>query len=273
MVVPERPSRRSLLKAAPSIALLPLASARVRPAPAVHLRRRPKVRVLGTHVTLQDELRLRAEEELDIDLEFSPGGSAAVLHQASTRPESFDLYEQWSNSIRVLWEADAIQPIETDRIDVWSEINALTKTGRLTEDSRMGAGDAPHRILNVQADDPLGEKPTGRISFLPYVHNVDSFGYDTRQIERGVPYETESWGWLLDEERSGRVALVNAPTIGLFDAALAAEARGLCSFRDIGAMTREELDSLFEVLVDLRLQGHFRGFWTSVPQSVEFMAS
>ena len=27
-----------------------------------------------------------------------------------------------------------------------------------------------------------------------------------------------------------------------------------------------------QVLVDLRLQGHFRGFWTSVPQSVEFMA-
>ena len=61
---------------------------------------RPKLRVVGTHVTLQEALRQRAEQDLGIDLEFQPGGSAAVLLKASTDPDAFDVYEQWSNSIR-----------------------------------------------------------------------------------------------------------------------------------------------------------------------------
>ena len=89
-------------------------------------------------MTLQEKLRKRAEADLGLEISFQPGGSAAVLHQASTRPESFDLYEQWSNSIRVLWQAGAIQPIETERLTYWGEINELTKEGRLYEiDTRL----------------------------------------------------------------------------------------------------------------------------------------
>jgi len=43
-------------------------------APYIQAKERPKLRVLGTHVTLQEELRQRAQEELGIDIEFSPGG-------------------------------------------------------------------------------------------------------------------------------------------------------------------------------------------------------
>lgn len=229
------------------------------------------LRVLGTHVTLQEELRKRAEADLGIQVEFTPGGSAQVLHQASTRPESFDLYEQWSNSIRVLWSSRAIQPIEVDRIRNWGEINPLTKTGKLTPDATLGAGDAPNQLLYVQEDDRLSNRATGAISFLPYVHNVDSFGYDAGVVPRGVPYETESWAWLLDKRWSGRVAIVNEPTIGLFDLVLATQAAGLLSYQDIGNLTRAELDSLFDLLVDMRRDGHFRGVWSSVPHSVDLM--
>ena len=189
-------------------------------APYVHAKSRPRLRVLGTHVTLQEPLRLRAQKELDIDIIFEPGGSAEVLQKASSNPESFDLYEQWSDSMNVLWRTKAIQPIETERLKYWGEINNLTKTGQITQGAKIGAGDAPHKLLFVQKDGTLGNQNTGQISFLPYVHNTDSFGYDTRYIERGIPYETESWGWLFDEKHKGKVALVNAPTIGMFDAAL-----------------------------------------------------
>ncbi|MEM1226154.1 MAG: signal peptide prediction [Planctomycetota bacterium] len=232
---------------------------------------RRKLRVLGTHVTLQESLRKRAEADLGIELEFSPGGSAEVLHRASTRPESFDLYEQWSNSIRVLWQAGAIAPINIDRLQHWSEINDLTRLGRLTPDSTIGAGDAPSQILYVQPDESLSGAPTDAISFLPYVHNVDSFGYDSSVIAPGVPYETESWAWLLDEQHHGKVAIVNAPTIGLFDLALAARAKGLMDFEDIGNITRDELDTLFRILMEYRQRGHFRGVWSSVPASVRLM--
>jgi len=108
---------------------------------------------------------------------------------------------------------------------------------------------------------------------MPYVHNVDSFGYNTNLIEKGIPYETESWSWLLDEKNKGKVALINAPTIGIFDAALAAEGAGLMKFNNIGNMTISEIDQLFMILTEKKQQNHFSGFWTSVPQSVEFMVS
>jgi len=124
-------------------------------APYAYAHQKRTVRVLGTHVTLQEPLRLQAEKDLGIALEFQPGGSASVLHQASTRPESFDLYEQWSNSIKILWQAGTIQPIETKRLTYWDEINDLTKTGRLTPEAKAGAGDAPNKLLYVQGDNSL----------------------------------------------------------------------------------------------------------------------
>ena len=241
-------------------------------APYVFARTKTTIRILGTHVTLQEELRQKAMDDLGINIQFEPKGSAAVLQKASMSPNSFDLYEQWSNSINVLWLSGSIQAIEKKRIEHWGEINRLTKTGKLSPTAKIGAGDAPYKLLHVQADNQLGSQHTDNISFLPYVHNVDSFGYNTSVIPKGIPYETESWGWLLDEAHSGKVGIVNAPTIGLFDLALAAQARGLATFEDIGSLSKSELDHLFKVLIELKKSGHFSGFWTSVPESVQFMA-
>ncbi|MEZ6048600.1 MAG: extracellular solute-binding protein [Planctomycetaceae bacterium] len=102
-------------------------------------------------------------------------------------------------------------------------------------------------------------------------HNVDSSGYNTQVIPQGTAYESESWGWLLDDAYRGRVGLVNEPTIGIFDAALAAQAKGLIAFNDIGNLSRLEVDSLIEVMVDYKRRGQFNGIWSSVPQSVNFM--
>ncbi|WP_082354110.1 ABC transporter substrate-binding protein [Marinagarivorans algicola] len=242
-------------------------------APYVFARKPIKLRILGTHVTLQEKLRQQAMKDLGFEIIFEPKGSAAVLQKASMYPESFDLYEQWSNSINVLWNSGSIKAIQKERITHWSEINPLSKTGRVTAHAKMGAGDAPHKILHIQNDGSLGTKPSSQVSFLPYVHNVDSFGYNTAVISKGKAYKTESWGWLLDDQYRGKVAVVNAPTIGLFDMALAAQAQGLMQFNDIGNMSENELDVLFALLDEKKQQGHFNGFWTSVPESIKFMKS
>ncbi|GLR69252.1 ABC transporter substrate-binding protein [Agaribacter marinus] len=261
-------SRRELLKGAVKLGTAAcVASA----APFAIGKSKPKLRILGTHVTLQEELRQQAMSDLGIELAFEPRGSAAVLQKASMNPQSFDLYEQWSNSIRVLWRSGAIQAIDKKKITNWGEINPLTKTGKVSASAKYGAGDAPYKLLHIQNDNSLGENHTNKLSFLPYVHNVDSFGYNTNIISQGVPYETESWGWLLDKAHSGKVGIVNEPTIGLFDLALAAQAKGLVTFNDIGAMTKPELNTLFNVLSEYKADGHFSGFWTSVPESVRFM--
>lgn len=233
----------------------------------------PTIRVLGTHVTLQEAIRVQAQKDLGINVEFYPGGSAEVMLKASLDPNSFDIYEQWSNSIRPLWDAEAIQAIEIKKLKYWDEMNSLSKTGKISDKAKYGKGDSPNKLLFIQEDGSLGPKPTDQISFNPYVHNVDSFGYNSAAIEEGVPYKTESWAWLLDERYHGRVALVNEPTIGIFDAALAAQAKGLISFKDIGNMSRSEIDKLFTILVEYKKKGHFRGVWSSVPHSVQLMAS
>lgn len=242
-------------------------------APYIIAKKKVTLRVLGTHVTLQEELRKQAMKDLGINLVFEPKGSAAVLQKAASNPGSFDLYEQWSDSINVLWQANAIQSIDTERIKNWNEVNTLSKTGKLLASNSIAPGDSPNKLIYVQKDKSIGEKPSSQISFLPYVHNVDSFGYNNQIIPKGIPYETESWSWLLDERYKGKVGLINAPTIGIFDAALAAQASGFMKFKDIGNMTTDEIDKLFSILNKKKSEGHFAGFWNSVPQSVDFMVS
>ena len=45
----------------------------------------------------------------------------------------------------------------------------------------------------------------------------------------------------------------------------------MLKFADIGNITTNELDRLFDLLIDLKHQQHFGGFWNSVPESVDFM--
>ena len=217
--VPEDTAKRRSLKTLASGAIT---TAAICQASYVFAKQLTNLRVLGTHVTLQEELRQQAMNDLGIELEFEAKGSAALLHKASVNPRSLDLYEQWSNSIRPLWNSGSLQAIEKKRLTYWDKINPLTKAGKVTPSAMYGAGDAPYKILHIQPDSSLGIPHSELLSFLPYVHNVDSFGYNTDVIPQGIPYQTESWGWLLDRKYSGKVGVINAPSIGLFDLALAA---------------------------------------------------
>ncbi len=82
------------------------------------------------------------------------------MQKAAADPSSFDLYEQWSDSVNILWHADAIQKIEVDRLVYWDEINPLTKTGKIVPDAKLGAGDSPNKLLYVQPDGSLGATQT-----------------------------------------------------------------------------------------------------------------
>ncbi|MGI9509229.1 MAG: hypothetical protein ACR2QJ_07770 [Geminicoccaceae bacterium] len=106
---------------------------------------------------------------------------------------------------------------------------------------------------------------------LPHVNNVDAFGYNANLIDRGTPYETESWAWLLDPAHRGRMALLNDPAIGFMDAALAVQARGDMTFENIGNMMQQETDGLVEILVNAKKHGHFHTLWSSFGESVDLM--
>ena len=108
-------SRRQALK---SISKAVVGVTAITQVPYVFAKQRTQLRVLGTHVTLQEQLRQKAMEDLGIDLIFEPHGGAAVLQKALMKPQSFDLYEQWSNSIRPLWASGSIQPIDKKKTSI-----------------------------------------------------------------------------------------------------------------------------------------------------------
>lgn len=233
-----------------------------------HVKRRV-LRVRGTDVTLLEEVRQLAEADLGFDIVFETLDFLTCQYRAAMDPLNYDIYEQCFHNLDIVWYWGALQPIDTARIRQWDNIGDLAKAGGISKYTWQGHGDAPVRKLYVQPDGTLGQQPMPMISMLPTAHNVDSFGYDRRLFGDEGP-EGASWAWLLDRRARGRIALVDEPAIGIFDAALAAEANGDLTFQDIGNMTVDEIDSLMSLLETLRQQGFFVGSWLT-PAEAETM--
>lgn len=240
-----------------------------RASPAVHTAGRPKLRVLGTAISLLEELRLGAEKDLGIDIVFDNHDFLTTQHKAALEPDSYDIYDQCFHNLDIVWYWRAIQAIDVGRIPLWDEITDLTKSGRIAPNARLGLGDAPVKKLYVQPNLELGDQPTDRISMLPTTHNFDSFAYRTDLI--AASSDVDSWAALLDDKWAGRVALVDEPAIGIFDAALAAQAAGLATFGNIGNMTVAELDRLFALLQEKKRNGFFRAFWRTAEEAAALM--
>lgn len=105
----------------------------------------------------------------------------------------------------------------------------------------------------------------------PAHFNMDSMGYDGNVLTKAP--NRVSWAELLNVKWRGRVALLNDPGILTQDAGLAVEAAGLMKFRDVGNMTKPEMDRLFKILTTFKKAGQFRAFWSTFNESVNLMAS
>ncbi|BCH61761.1 hypothetical protein RvVAR0630_43850 [Agrobacterium vitis] len=239
------------------------------PAPALHTQGKPRLRILGTAISLLEPLRVQAQQDLGIEVVFDNNDFLTTQHKAAQAPDSYDIYDQCFHNLDIVWYWRAIQPIELKRIDLWNEISDLTKTGRLEPSAQLGKGDAPVKKLFVQPDLSLGDNPTGHISMLPTTHNFDSFAYRSDLVKS--PRSVSSWASLLDETWAGRVALIDEPAIGIFDAALAAEAAGLMRFDNIGNMTVAEIDRLIAILTEKKKSGFFRDFWRTAEDAAALM--
>ena len=238
--------------------------------PAVHRQGRPRLRVLGTEITLHETLRRRIEADLGIDIVFEVLDFQSAQRKAATEPQSFDIYDQCFHNLDIVWFWRAVQPIDIERVRLWDKVSGLTKLGRIDAATAPGRGDAPVDKLYVQPGLSLGPKPSNRISMLPTVYNLDSFAYLSGLFPGRRP-EDASWSWLFDPEARGKLALVDEPAIGVFDAALALEARHEIRFEDIGNMSTGEIDALMDLLSTRKAQGFFAGTWTTARESADGM--
>lgn len=227
------------------------------------------LRVLGTSVTLLEILRVRAEQELGIKIEYLLHSVEDAQRIAVMQPDSYDLYDQWFHNIDFVWPARAIQPLEVKRLKYWDEVNELAKQGTLN--GVVADGSVPSQRLYVQRDRHLSSQPSDLISMLPLTHNADSFAYHVDRLPEALQQEEESWGWLLHSALTGAVALQEDAAMGGIDAALAMQGAGMAQLADIGNLTLEEIDVLTQGLAHLNRQGHFAAFWSSQEQACDLI--
>jgi putative spermidine/putrescine transport system substrate-binding protein len=235
-------------------------------APAIGRRR--LLRVLGTDISCLEAVRRRASADLGFDIAFEVLDFPNCQRKAALSPDTYDVYDQCFHNLPIVWAWGALQPLDTDLLRTWDEVGPLTKLGGVDKYASRGFGDVPMNKMYVQPDQSLGPEPSRYVAMLPTVHNFDSFGYDTT-VFNGESRPRESWGMLFDPRAKGRLALVDEPGIGLFDAALAAEALGVLKFENIGNMTPSELAALFRFLRAKHAEGFFLRCWSTGSEAAD----
>lgn len=215
-----------------------------------------RLRVLGTNVTLIDEIKKTAEADLGIELEFIVLDGIEAQRRGALSPETFDIYDQWFHDLDLVWPARSLKPIDSERINSWEEFLAWPVL-RTPANSAALSG-TPLDRLYVQDTGELSRVVTQRISMLPTVYNADSFAI-VGDTSMSTP---ESWADLLSERWHGRVAIQADAAIGAVDLLLALRARNEIICNDPGNLSLNEIGTFIRLIKQYQLSGHFAGFWT-----------
>jgi putative spermidine/putrescine transport system substrate-binding protein len=227
------------------------------------------IRTIGLGVSIINEIQGRASKDLKLGIRGQALGYGAMFGKMLNQNDQYEVAEGYYNDFDVMIPAKVWQPIDTKRIKNWDKVTNLSKTGKLTPDSKYGQGDAPFRHLWLDKDGNRVKGPSRYISAVPAWHNADSLGYNPKETKRKI----ETWAELFSPDFKGRVALLNTPQIGTMDAAMGMEAMGLMKFKNKGDMTKPEIDQLVNFLIKKKKEGHFRAFWETFGQSVNLMVS
>ncbi|OCX66804.1 ABC transporter substrate-binding protein [Thioclava sp. SK-1] len=263
-----RYSRRSLLKTG-GAAL----AATALPAPMIWAQEIKDItlRQFGTGVSNLNEVGQKVKEDLGFTLEMTALDSDAVTQRAATQPDSFDIadIEYWI--CKKVWPTGNLQAMDVSKIKNYDEIVGIFKSGKLTPDSTIAQGTAPHTVGFVEGpgSTSFASEETGFMTLIPTIYNADTLGIRPDLIGRPI----DSWAELLNPEFKGKASLLDISSIGIMDAAMVCEAMGEITYGDKGNMTREEIDKTMAIMTDAKRAGQFRAFWKTFDESVNLMAS
>ena len=262
-------SRRNLLKtgaaAVAGTALSPLA------APYVMSQEPITLRQFGTGVSNLNAIAEKCKEDLGITLEMTATDSDAAAQRAATQPDSYDIADVEYWICKKIFPTGNLQPMDVSRLKYYDAIVPLFKTGKLTPDSVIAQGTAPHTVGYVEGPDSttFAKGETGWFTMVPTIYNADTLGIRPDLVGR----EITTWADILDPAFKGKTSILNIPSIGIMDAAMIMEAAGEITYADKGNMTREEIDKTIEFLIKVKQSGQFRAFWKSFDESVNLMSS
>lgn len=266
-------SRRSLLKGTAAGVGLAAGSGVVTGFPTVWAQNIKDVtlRQFGTGVSNLNEVAAKVKEDLGFTLEMTALDSDSVTQRAATQPKSFDIadIEYWI--CKKVWGAGNLQAMDTSKIKNYDKIVGIFRNGKLTPESTIAQGTAPHSVGFVEG--PGGKKfvdnESGWMTLIPTIYNADTLGIRPDLIGRPI----ESWTELLNPEFKGKASILDISSIGIMDAAMVCEAMGEIQYGDKGNMTKEEIDKTMAIFTEAKKNGQFRAFWKSFDESVNLMAS
>ena len=198
------------------------------------------LRQFGTGVSNLNEVAQQVKEDLGFTLEMTALDSDSVTQRAVTQPNSFDIadIEYWV--CKKVWGAGNLQAMDTSKITNYDKIVGIFKSGKLTPESIIAQGTAPHTVGFTEGPDSttFATEETGWMTLIPTIYNADTLGIRPDLIGRPI----DSWAELLNPEFKGKASILDISSIGIMDAAMVAEAMGEIQYGDKGNMTKEEID-------------------------------
>ena len=254
--------RRAAIKAGAALTLA---------APAVQAQDAIVLRYLGTAVNQHQGIKDKVKQDLGITVEYIPVTSDDVVRRAVTQPNSFDILDSEYWMLKKIVPSGNLVGMDAKRIKLVDDITTVFTTGTVNGKQIGDQGTAPKEVMYLPAKDGkrFAAAPTQWLTLIPTVYNADTLGIRPDKIGRPI----NSWAELLNPEFKGKASILNIPSIGIMDAAMAVEATGQYKYADKGNMTKAEIDLTIKVLTDAKRAGQFRAFWKDFNESVNLMAS
>jgi len=227
---------------------------------------------VGPSYSVIADIATKASADLGFKIVPQTAETTQLMAKVVNQPETVDIadFEFWG--LQKVYRAGNLQPVDVGKIKLWGEMTPLMRDGKSFDGSDLTRqGTLPFEVLYTDSADSkeFAAAATGFATIMPSIYNADTVGIRSDLIGR----EISSWSELFNPEFKGKSALVNIPSIGIMDAAMALESSGQIKYVDKGNMTREEIDKTIEALIALKKAGQFRAFWSTFDESVNLMAA
>jgi putative spermidine/putrescine transport system substrate-binding protein len=271
---PSQVTRRTFLKGVAVSAGLVAGSGWVTGFPTIWAQKLKDITLLqvgGSYSAIIDIAR-QATKDLGFKIDMQNAATDALVNRVATQPKSFDIadIEYWM-PVKLL-SRGVLQGVDLNRYKWWDKVVPIFTKGTYPdgrEVSRQGISPYEIQYLEQAEAKRFAKGPTRWATLVPTLYNADTLGIRPDLVKRPI----EHWHELLNPEFKGRSAILDVPSIGIMDAAMAIESRGDITYGDKGNMTPEEIDKTVDILIEAKRAGQFRAFWTTFDESVNLMAS
>ena len=165
------------------------------------------LRQFGTGVSNINEIAKKVKEDLGFTLEMTALDTDTTAQRVVTQPKSFDIADIEYFTVKKVWGAGNLQPFDVSKLKNYDKIVGIFRNGKLTPESTIAQGTAPHTVGFVEGPDGTSfvDNESGWMTLIPTIYNADTLGIRPDLIGRPI----ESWTELLNPEFAGKASILD----------------------------------------------------------------